>query len=226
MDPVTLAFAVHLIVLGYTLGSDFVVDQRTFYLLSAQDVAPVERSRMLRSILVSDQHPRMGLILFMATGATFESLLGQSPVSVDLLPWVWVIAAVWLGEIWISFLNEDKPWGHRLVNLDVAWRYMLAAVFLLLALWSLVGGGPLLADWVAWKYLLLAVLIGGGVSVRFCVRDLQRAWPDYLTTGSTPGFEAILDRSLKRAIYITWSIWIIYGVIALLTIFRPGEVTT
>ena len=181
---------------------------------------------MLRSILVSDQHPRMGLILFMATGATFESLLGQSPVSVGLLPWVWVIAAVWFAEIWISFLNEDKPWGHRLVNMDVAWRYLLAAVFFVLALWSLVGDGPLIADWVAWKYLLLAALIGGGVSVRFCVRELQRAWPDYLTTGSTPEFEAILNRSLKRAIYITWSIWVIYGVIALLTIFRPGEVTT
>ena len=50
MDPVTLAFAVHLIVLGYTLGSDFVVDQRTFYLLSAQDVTPATKSSGMVSI--------------------------------------------------------------------------------------------------------------------------------------------------------------------------------
>jgi hypothetical protein len=30
LDTLTLAFALHLIILGYTLGFDFVVDQRTF----------------------------------------------------------------------------------------------------------------------------------------------------------------------------------------------------
>ena len=225
MDAVTLAFALHFIVIGYTLGSDFVVDQRTFYLLGAQDVTPAERSRLLRSILFSDQHPRMGLIGFIATGITLESLLGVSPLTVEQLPLVWLIAAVWFAEVWISFLNEDKRWGHGLVNADVVWRYLLAATFLLVALWSLLADGPLHADWLAIKYLLLAVLIGGGVSVRFCVRALTAAWPDYLANGSTLGFEATLQQSLKRAIYITWSIWGLYLAMALLTVFRPGGST-
>lgn len=223
MDTLTLAFALHLIILGYTLGSDFVVDQRTFSLLGATDATPAERSRLLRSILVSDQHPRMGLILFIATGITFESLLGQSPIAADLLPLIWLVAALWLAEIWISFLNEDKPWGHQLVNADVTWRYLVAGLFLFTGLWSLLGDGPFDVSWIAWKYLLLGLLIGGGVSVRFCVRALKKAWPDYLEGGGTPEFEAILNQSLKRAIYITWSIWVIYGVIALLTVVRPGE---
>ena len=47
MDTLTLAFALHLIILGYTLGSDFVVDQRTFYLLGATDATTAERSRLV-----------------------------------------------------------------------------------------------------------------------------------------------------------------------------------
>ncbi len=222
MDALTLAFAVHLIVIGYALGSDFVVNQRSFYLLAASDVTPRERTRLLRSILVSDQHPRMGLILVIATGATFESLLGGSPIGADHLRWVWLIAALWLAEIWISFLYEDQPAGHRLVNADVAWRYLLAAVFVVFGLWSVVADGPFTATWMAIKYLLLGLVIGGGVSVRFCVRALKAAWPDYLAAGSTPAFEATLRRSLARAIYITWSIWGAYLVMTLLTVWRPG----
>lgn len=225
MDSVTLAFALHLIVTGYTLGSDFVVDQRTFYLLGASDVTPAERSRLLRSILFSDQHPRMGLILFIATGVTFEALLGQSPVAVSQLPFIWLIATLWFIEIWVSFLNEDKAWGHHLVNADVAWRYVLATAFLVVGLWSLLADGPFQSTWVATKYVLLALLIGGGVSVRFCVRALKAAWPEYMARGSTPAFEATLNQSLKRAIFTTWSIWGIYLWVAVLTIFRPGEVT-
>ena len=222
MDTLTLAFALHLIVLGYALGADFVVDQRTFYLLGAQDVTPAERGRLLRSILLSDQHPRVGLILLIATGATFEILLGQSPLSAAWLPVVWIVAGLWLAEIWISFLNEAKPWGHQLVNVDVAWRYLLAGVFLVAGVWSLLGSGPLAADWMAWKYVLLGLVIGGGVSVRFCVRALKRAWPAYLEQGSTPEFETILHGSLKQAIYITWSIWGMYVLVGVLTVFRPG----
>ena len=86
MEPVMLAFMIHMIIVGYSYGSDFVVDQRTFLFMRSTDVAPTERTRLLHSLLMSDQHPRMVLILFIVTGYTVEILGGWSPFGPDMLP--------------------------------------------------------------------------------------------------------------------------------------------
>ena len=216
-----LLFWLHMIALGYALGSDFVVNQRTFYLIGARDVSPEERTRLLRSLLLSDQHPRMGLILVITSGIAMESLAGRH-LPPDYLPWVYLVGALWLLEIWVAFLNEPKPWARALSGVDVAWRYALAAAFLTAGVWSLLGDGPLGATWLSPKSVLLSVILGGGVSVRFLVRDLQAAWPRYLQDGSTPAFEAVLQRAMKRAIGITWTIWALYLAIGALTVLQPG----
>lgn len=221
METLTLALMTHMMIVGYTLGSDFVVDQRTFFFMSATEVTPQERGRLLRSLLLSDQHPRMGLILFIATGATVEILDGVSPLGTDALPIVWLICGAWFVEIWVSFLNEGKPWGRTLVTIDMTWRYLIGVFFLLSGIWSLMGNGPYVEGWLGLKYTLLGLLIGGGVTVRFAVRDLQAAWPGYMETGSTPEFETILRRCLNRAIYVTWSIWGLYLVMTILLIMQP-----
>ncbi len=86
MESVMLAFMIHMIIVGYSYGSDFVVDQRTFLFMRSTDVAPTERTRLLHSLLMSDQHPRMVLILFIVTGYTVEILGGWSPFGPDMLP--------------------------------------------------------------------------------------------------------------------------------------------
>ena len=71
------------------------------------------------------------------------------------------------------------------------------------------------------KYALLGVLIGGGVTVRFAVRELQAVWPSYMDSGSTPEFENVFERCMFRAIYVTWSIWGLYLAMTILLITRP-----
>lgn len=221
MEAETLSLALHMIVFGYLLGSDWVVDQRTFYFMHSSDVTPQERSRQMKSLLLSDQHPRMGLILFIATGYTVEILYGWSPFGTEMLPVIWGVCALWFAEIWVSFLNEAKPWGRTLVTIDMVWRYVLAAFCAGSGIYSLLGGGFYPSSWMGLKYALLGTLIGGGVTVRFAVRELQAAWPGYMQSGSTPEFEEILQRCMYRAIYVTWSIWVMYGVMVALLIWRP-----
>lgn len=221
IDPLTLALIAHMIVVGYGFGSDWVVDQLAYFFVRSKDLTPEHRSRIMRQMLIADQHPRMGLILFIGTGFTYEILAGLSPFGSDMLPLIWGITAIWFVEIWVSFLNEKKPWGHTLVNIDMVWRYIVAGFFLLTGLWSLLGGAFYPSGWMAVKYVLLGILIGGGVSVRFAVREFQAAWPEYMKSGSTPEFETILDRAMFRAIYVTQSIWVIYAVMTALLILQP-----
>lgn len=220
-DTYTWAFALHMIVIGYYLGSDFVVDQWTWYLIKSAKDPVDERTRKLKFLLLCDQHPRMGLILFIATGFSVESLAGVSPIAPSDLGWVWAICAIWFVEIWISFLNEHTPWGKALVSADIVWRYAVGAGFLVTGLWSLVGDGPFDAGWMALKYALLGCLIGGGVSIRFFVRDLAKAWPEFAKTGSTPMFEATIDRTLFTAMKVNWGLWATFIFMAALQIWRP-----
>ena len=165
----------------------------------------------------------MGLILFIATGYTVEILGGWSSFGLDTIPIIWGICAVWFVEIWVSFMNEAKPWGRWLVTADMIWRYVLAAYFLVTGVWSVLGGGTYPSSWMGMKYALLGVLIGGGVTVRFAVRELQTVWPGYMESGSTPEFEAVLQRCLYRAIYVTWPIWGMYIAMTVLLVTRRSE---
>jgi len=223
MEPTidTIAFALHMIVIGYYLGSDFVVDQWTWYLIKSHKDPAEERVRKLKFLLVCDQHPRMGLILFIATGFTVEALAGLSPLAPGDLWWVWLICAVWFAEIWVSFLNEQKPWGRRLVDPDIAWRSPVGGGSFAAGPWSLADGGPFAYGWMALKYFLLGCLIAGGVSIRFFVRDLARALPGFMRTGSTPEFEGIVHRTLFLAMKVNWVLWALFIAMAVLTIWRP-----
>jgi hypothetical protein len=220
-DPYLIAFAAHLAVIGYYMGSDLVVNQSTWYFINSTADPVAERSRKLHFLLLCDQHPRMGLILFIATGFTVEILAGLSPLPAAALPWIWIVCGVWFANVWISFLNERKPWGKRLVDIDVGWRFLVGGTFLLTGIWSLVGDGPFEPQWMALKYLLLGTLIAGGVSIRYYVRELAAAWPVFLREGSTPAFEAIVRRTLAGASYVNWGLWAIFITMALLTVFRP-----
>lgn len=221
LAPVTLALALHMLTVGYSFGSDWVVDQLAFFFTRSSEVTPQYRAKIMRQMLIADQHPRMGMILMIGSGFTYEILAGLSPFGTDMLPIVWAITAIWFIEIWVSFLNEGKSWGHTLVNIDVAWRYLLGGAFLVTGVWSLFGGGFYPSGWMSLKYTLFGLCIGGGVSVRFAVRELQAAWPGYMQNGSTPEFEEILNRCMFRAIYVTWSIWVMYAIMAVLLITQP-----
>jgi hypothetical protein len=220
-DTYTWVFALHMIVIGYYLGADFVVDQWTWYFIKSAGDPVAERARKLKFLLLCDQHPRMGLILFIATGLSVEALTGLSPLGPGDLWWVWLIATIWFAEVWISFLNEHTSWGRRIVDADIALRYLVGGMFLVVGLWSLIGGGPFAPQWMALKYTLLGCLIGGGVSIRFFIRDLARAWPEFQKTGSTPSFEATVSRTLFLAMKLNWGLWALFIVMAVLQIWRP-----
>lgn len=221
IDTYTWVFALHLVVIGYYMGADFVVDQWTWYLIKSVKDSPEERGRKFKFLMLCDQHPRMGLILFIATGFSVEALAGLSPLTPGDLWWVWLICVVWFVEVWVSFLNEHTPWGKRMVDGDIVWRYLVGGTFLITGLWSLVGAGPFAPNWMALKYTLLGCLIAGGVSIRFFVRDLAKAWPEFQKIGSTPAFEAIVDQTLFLAMKVNWCLWALFITMAALTIWRP-----
>lgn len=213
--------ALHCAVIGYYMGSDLVVNQTTWYFIRSAANPVRERARQLRFLLLCDQHPRTGLVLFIATGYALEAGDGLWPTHSPSVPVVLALCVVWLLNTWVSFLLENRPLGRRLVAIDVAWRLAVALVFVALGVGSLLGYGPIAERWMAMKYLLLGALIGGGVSIRFFVRELKAAWPEFIRQGSTPAFEATVHRTLASASYVNWALWALFLSMAWLSVTRP-----
>jgi hypothetical protein len=213
--------ALHCAVIGYYMGSDLVVNQSTWYFIRSAANPVRERERQLRFLLLCDQHPRMGLVLFIATGYALEAGDGLWPASSPSVPFVLAVCGLWLANIWTSFLLEAQPLGRRLVDIDVAWRLAVALACVTLGVGSLLGYGPMAEPWMAVKYLLLGMLIGGGVSIRFFVRELRTAWPEFIRQGSTPAFEATVHRTLAGASYVNWVLWALFLTMAWLSVARP-----
>ncbi len=225
-DPHAWLLALHLAVIGYYLGSDFVVNQMTFYLIDSGHVTPAQRTRMRRFQLLCDQHPRMGLILFITTGLSYETLSGLTTLPVSWLPWLWLIAAAWLVNIWVGFMLAGSPvgqlpLGQRLVRTDLYWRYLVVIVILVAGIWSLAGDGPFKPGWLALKYVLLGTLMAGGVAMRISSMPLTAAWADYVTNGPSAAFEAIIAKLQRRAIYLNWCLWALFFSMAWLQLLRP-----
>jgi len=227
LAPTVWMFALHFAVIGYYLGSDFVVNQMTFYLIASKDVSLAVRTRMRRFQLLCDQHPRMGLILFIATGLTLETWQGYTTLTPGFITGLWIVSALWLANIWAGFLLAGSPvsanvLGKRLVQIDLYWRYLVVAVIYAVAIWSLAGEGPLLPGWLAVKYILCATLMAGGVLMRLSSRPLTAAWGDYADGGDKQAFEAVIARVQYRNIYLNWGLWSLFISMALLRLFGPG----
>ena len=213
-------------VIGYYLGSDFVVNQMTFYLIASKDVTPEVRTRMRRFQLLRDQHPRMGLILFIASGLTLETWQGFTTIPASFLPWLWIICALWLANIWAGFLLAGSPvsdntLGKRLVQIDLYWRYIVVAVMYVIAIQSLMGNGPFVPMWLGVKYVLLATLMAGGVLMRLSSRPLTAAWGDYAADGDKDVFEAVISRVQYRNIYLNWGLWTLFTAMIVLRLLQP-----
>ena len=225
-DPTTWMLALHMAVIGYYLGSDFVVNQSTFYLIASKEVTPEVRTRMRKAQLLWDQHPRMGLILFIASGLTLETWQGYTTIPTVYLPWLWIICALWLANIWAGFLLAGSPvsdntLGKRLVQIDLYWRYFVVAVIFGGAVMSFDGAGPFLPTWLGVKYTLLAMLMAGGVLMRLSSRPLTAAWGDYAAGGDKDAFQAVIARVQYRNIYLNWGLWTLFTAMIVLRLFQP-----
>ena len=57
-----LVLWLHVVIMGYWLGSDFVLNALTHYFKNAKDMPAAERLKLWDFLLLVDQHPRNALI--------------------------------------------------------------------------------------------------------------------------------------------------------------------
>lgn len=89
----TLVLWLHVLVMGYWIGTDLVIDALVHYAIRARAIPGAERGRLWDFLMHVDQHPRNALILSLPLGLTLAALLGLSPIAGPWLALAWLASA-------------------------------------------------------------------------------------------------------------------------------------
>jgi hypothetical protein len=212
----------HVLVMGYWIGSDLVVNQLTHYVARSAALPPAERKRLWDFLIHVDQHPRNALILSVPIGFTLAAVLGLMPLGRGGLVLLWLASAAWFGFMWLTHLRRETVLGPTLARWDWRSRYLLITFFLALGVVSLATGAPLRAPWLAWKVVLFAGVLACGIGIRFYIAAAYRAWPRIWAGQGSAADEALVRSSMQRGTYVLWTLWALLLVIGWFGAVKPA----
>jgi hypothetical protein len=212
--------AIHIAVLGYWLGSEFVINSTYRYVSYSGDMPFAERSRLMEHVMHVDQHVRYALALQATLGTALAALYGYIPGGDDV-----AIAAGVFGVAWLAFIEavhrlRHRPVGKTLGAIDRASRYVLMAVLVATAA-KLIGGDWTMPEWLRWKLALFASVIACGVGIRFALIAHFRTWAVMAREGPNDETNSIIRRTYVRATSVLLLLWVFIAAIAVLSVWKP-----
>ena len=211
----------HIVVLGYWLGTELVINSTYRYVAYGDKIPFDERSRLMEHVMNADQHVRYALVLQASLGTAIAALYGYFPGGTTL-----AIAAGVLGALWLTFVEvvhhlRHKESGKKLAAVDRASRYGLMALFLALA-FGLIGGDWPMPGWLRWKVGLFACAMMCGVGIRYALIDHFRTWALMQKHGPTPETNAIIRKTYVRATSVLLLLWVFIVAIVMMSLIKPS----
>jgi hypothetical protein len=211
----------HIIVLGYWLGAEFVINSTYRYVSYHGEIPFSHRDRLMSHVLDVDQHVRYALVLQVGLGATLAALLGYIPGG-DLA----AIAAAVVGLVWLLFVEtvhrfRSHPAGKRLASIDRGLRYLL--IITLVAVWATaIFGSSQLRPWLAWKLLMFAGVLLCGVGIRVQIMRFFQIWKATGDQGLSDESQQQVEDIYVRATAILVGLWVFIGAVVFLSIGKAG----
>lgn len=211
----------HIVVLGYWLGADLVINATYRYACWSAGMPFPERNRLMEHVMHVDQHVRYALVLQLALGVSLASLIGYLPFGAAAVPVAAVLAAAWIVLLELVYRRRHAPSGPLLDTIDlVLW---IAAGLLLLVAAGVAAAGVLdLPGWLTLKLALFGGVYLAGVGIRVALMGFFRSWQEVAEKGSTEVREAAIRRGYWRATAVLIGLWALIGAIVFLSVGKPG----
>lgn len=212
----------HVLVMGYWLGSELVINALTHYIARTTTLSGVERMRLWDFLLDVDQHVRNAMIMSVPLGFTLASMLGLVAIEGAWMWALWIVSAAWFWFMWLVHWRRKSPEGATLARWDWRFRYPLIAFFAGSGLWSLLTGWPYPTAWLAVKVLLFAGAMVCGIFVRYYIREAYKsALPAIAADRATPADNAEFRSLMVRGTWALVVLWVILFTIGALGTFKP-----
>lgn len=212
----------HVLVMGYWLGSELVINAVSHYVVHATSLSGKERIRLWDFVLDVDQHVRNAMIVSVPLGFTLAAYLGVSPITGGWLLGLWIASALWLWFMWLVHLRRKLPSGPILAHWDWRIRYVLVAAFASAGAWSLATGRPFSARWLALKLVLFAMAISCGLAVRYYVRVAYAgALPAIAADRAGTAENELFRIAINKATWVLVCLWVLLFSIGALGALKP-----
>lgn len=213
--------AAHIAVLGYWLGSEFVINS-TYRYVSYSDRMPFEeRSRLMEHVMHVDQHVRYALVLQASLGPAIAALYGYIPGGETTAIGFGIFGALWFGFVEAVHRLRHGSVGKTLGAIDRGSRYVLMAV-LVGAATGLIGGAWPMPEWLRWKLALFAGVMMCGVGIRLALIAHFRTWAVMAREGPTDETNAIIKRTYVRATSVLLLLWVFIAAITVISVWKPA----
>ena len=207
--------AAHIVVLGYWLGAELVINSTYRYVSWASALPFAERNRLMDHVLDVDQHVRYALILQAGLGTTLAALLGYIPGHETTAVVAAVLAVLWLLLVEATHRLRKSPLGKTLAGVDGAIRYVAIVVLLIAGAGALIGYTSL-PGWLSLKLALFAGVIASGLGIRVWIIRFYKTWHVIARDGSTESLEHSIRQIYVRATSVLALLWsFIAGITAL-----------
>jgi hypothetical protein len=211
---------IHILLLVFWLGTDVGV----FILARAArraDLSFPQRAVLLQYGMVIDVLPRICLTLSFAVGLHLAASTGYLEPPPAAFVAAWIIGLGWLALLYAMYKAEGTPRQAKLAGANLALQGVLGVVMIGLGAASLAGSGPFTQDWLAWKVLLFGLIFPCAIMIDVEFRPMGPAFARLATEGSTPEIEAVISRTVDRAIVWVLAIYALVVAIAFLGAVQP-----
>ncbi len=212
----------HVLVMGYWLGSELVINALTHYVTRATSLSGTERMKLWDFLLDVDQHVRNAMIMSVPLGFSLAALMGLVPLEGVGLWVLWILSVAWFWFMWLVHWRRKTPQAATLARWDWWIRYALIAFFAGSAILSLASGWPYAANWLALKVLLFAGTMICGVAVRHYIREAYRSAIPAIAADRASAADNEKFRMLMRK--ATWALavlWVLLFTIGGLGALKP-----
>lgn len=217
---ITWLLVAHIVVLGYWLGSELVINSTYRYVCYADDMPFAERTRLMDHVMHVDQHVRYALVLQTSLGLMLATAYGFVSGGAMMIAIFGVAGLFWLAFVEAVHRLRKHSVGKLLGNIDRASRYILMALLIVLAL-GLMGEAWPLPKWLRWKLAAFACVIACGVGIRFALIAHFKTWAEMASSGVTPGRNAVIKATYIKATSVLLVLWVFIAIIVWLSVAKP-----
>ena len=219
----SLVLWAHVLVMGYWLGSELVINALTHYIARTTTLSGLERMRLWDFLLDVDQHVRNAMIMSVPLGFTLAAQLGLVPIEGFWMWALWIVSALWFWFMWMVHWRRKSPSGPTWAKWDWRFRYPLIAFFAGSGAIALATGWPYPAPWLAGKVLLFAGAMVCGIFVRYYIREAYRsALPAIAADRATDADNLEFQQLMIKGTWALVVLWILLFTIGALGALKPS----
>lgn len=198
---------IHILAFVYWLGGDLGTFVASRYVVNPK-LGVEARTVALKIMLACDQGPKLSMPLILPVGVQMASISGLMPLPVWALVVMWLLAALWLGNVLVLYFSEDKAFTARLSSFDLVFRLVVVAGLVIFAVLGLLDRAPVQADWLAWKILVFSALVSCGIAIRICLKPFGPAFAKLVAEGACDEVNDAMANAVARCRPFVWAIWL------------------